>query len=355
MSPSRTQLFILLLASILVPAVGCGGASTSTTPADEISPFAASLAPSQWKDGEWVFTHLRVTYHVWDDVGGAWVERAVKTGPGTLTMSAGGVGGWAEVVSLYDGVTEHTTHGHWQDGFAAGDTLVISGHIDGTTVGLIGTVPSGTELRMMTAPYDAYVEHDAAGRWTWGEYFEGVGGISLPGTYGGSATVSHVTWMGAAAGGPPPPVPVSFGSEPSVYMDGSYAGRGSTWMTHYDDLADDYEDRRINYDIELTITGDAVEGTVTITDLDGLSDFEGYLVGNAIPMKGAIVGSYIFLEASDPQNPGFSWRLVWSMSRYRSPVPESPGSVSEIYCRYGVHTRTATRFGGECYADLARQ
>ncbi len=352
----KNKVVVLCLAAVLLPAVGCGGAGTSNTPDGEISPFAASLAPSQWKGGDWTFEKIEIAYYAWD--GLAWIKRFVVTGMGTLTIDGGGVGGATSVASVNDGAAQHTAPGYTLDGVTVGDALTLSGHVDGTTVSLMLTGPGGYELRLACAPYDGSVTDDAAGAWVSAFSFEGVGGLSTPDTYGATDSfVSEVLWIGPATSNPQA-VPVSFGNAPSIYMDGAYSGDGGTNMAYYDTARSDWSNEEIGYDIELTFTGETVEGTITFDSLNvgDRSDFEGYVTGDTIPVKGRIVGSIVFLEACDASHPEFDWRLIWAPGWLHTQTPVAPpGSVREFYAQYGVHTQTDEHYGGQCWCDMDRQ
>lgn len=363
MTSLRNAFFVLLLATALIPLVGCGGAGgtgvdldggpAGPPPGDGVPPFAASLAPSQWQDGDWAFDEIRVYYHVWDGASMRWSERYVATGAGTLTLNGGGISGQATIEQLHDGITEYQMPSDALDGFAVGDALTVAGHVDGTTVGLVCKAPDGSELRLLCAPYDGDVTEDATGRWDSARYFDGVGGISTPGTFGGADSYVYNVKRTGPASSSPLPVPVSFGNKPSVYMDGYYTGYGGANVTYWDPQFGRYTSPEVSYDLALTFAGNEVVGTATF-DTVHVPDLDGYVGGDAVSVQGTIVGDYVFLEVFDPLNPDFSMRLAWCSHRKQGPS-DAPGAISRLWCDYGAQSSTPTVHGGHSFCRIERQ
>jgi hypothetical protein len=215
------------------------------------------------------------------------------------------------------------------------------------------TAASGMTVRLVGAPYDGEVSEGAGGKFDYSGYWDGIGEVSVPGSRSGSdCYVSGPTLDGPASSNPPA-VAVPLGSGASDYLPGNYVGTGTTYMT-YDDGGYGYES--VTYDLDITIAGNTVTGTLTLTALEDLPDLEGYGVTDVLQVNGTIVGDVIYVECTVPGNPGFSWRHIWGGNDLENWNPqEGPGMFTMIQTSYGVTYRTPGTLGGENDIDLTRQ
>ena len=345
--------FLIILSATLT-LTGCGGSSPSispTAPEPSTAPpaaadFASTLAPSKWQDGDWQFDWITFRYFVKDPQTRAWRERLIHTGGGTLTLSGNGLSGVTQIESVEDGGVPSSMPGGTLDGFTIGDPLTLVGHVDGTTVAIEAIAPNGQELRLIGAPYDGYVTDGTRGTWRSADYFEGLGEISVPGTYGGSGSYVSLPRLVDAPSSEPDAAPVALGKGAVLYKEGAWTGRSSSSIVHFRNGSYTYE--VVRCDVALTIDGPSVSGTATLTSIGKFPSFEGYAVGAVFELQGGILGDVIYVELSDPQNPSFRWRQVWGGSRVLGASgTEDPGEVTTLDCRHGVTYRTPNTLGGQ--------
>jgi len=341
---------ITLISCLAFLLSACGSDSDNNEPS-----FASTLETSVYKDGVWDFSSITIKYYVYDADNSTWAERTLKTNSGSLDILENGLAGTTSILKIMDGVSALETVGDSLDGFTVGETLTIQGFIDGTTTGLVMTSETGMTASLIAAPYDGDVVENAEGKWIELGYWDGVGAVSVKGSISGSDSyVGSPTFNDAQASSVTPlAAEVPMGSGDSIYVDGTYAGSGYTYMT-YNDNGWGYES--VEYDISVTTSGNTLTGTMTLTDLDDMPDIEGYGVGDTFEIKGTIKGSIIYITCTDSDNSDFIWKHIWGSSYLNNrPQVELAGDFTSIEAYYGVTYRTSNTFGGESEFQLDLQ
>lgn len=354
----KVLLKLTLLACLSILLSACG--SDSDTPN-----FEATLEPSVYKNGVWDFTGITVYYNVYDPDSATWLERTLRTNASTLTLLDNALEGTTTINYMRGPEGNISTPGASIDGFVVGETLDIKGHIDGSTMGLIMTSESGLTASLIGAPYDGGITENESKQWIGLDYWDGVGTVSIEGSVpGDDSYVGAPTYNDSIASTIiPRVVEVPLGSGDSIYVNGHYAGEGSTYMAFFDETLFDetlqtvvpgWRYSSIDYDLNVTVSGNTVSGTMTLTRLGDHPDLDGYGVNDVFEVNGTISGAVVYLTCTDASNPSFSWRHILGSADI-SGEPELPGEFTNIEAYYGVTYRTENTFGGENYIDLNLQ
>ena len=351
----KILLKLTLLACLSILLSACGSDSDSDTPS-----FESTLEPSVYKNGVWDFTSITVYYNVYDPDSSTWTERTLKTEASTLTLLDNALEGTATIGYIRGPEGNITTPGASLDGFIVGETLSIKGHIDGSTMALVMTSQSGMTASLIGAPYDGGITENDSKQWVHLNYWDGVGTVSVEGSVpGDDSYVGAPTYNDSIASTIiPSVVEVPLGSGDSIYVNGNYAGAGETYMAFFDELLEvdspGWRYSTIYYDLNVTVAGNTVSGTMTLTGLGDHPNLEGYGVGDVFDVNGTISGPVVYITCTNANNPSFSWRHIWGNADI-SGEPERPGELTNIEAYYGVTYRTENTFGGENYVDLNLQ
>jgi len=347
------KLTFLACLSILLSA--CGSDSNRDTPS-----FESTLEPSVYKNGVWDFTSITVYYNVYDPDSSTWTERTLKTEASTLTLLDNALEGTTTIGYIRGPEGNITTPGASIDGFIVGETLSIKGHIDGSTMALVMTSQSGMTASLIGAPYDGGITENDSKQWIHLNYWDGVGTVSVEGSVpGDDSYVGAPTYNDSIASTIiPSAVEVPLGSGDSIYVNGNYAGTGETYMAFFDELLEvdspGWRYSTIYYDLNVTVAGNTVSGTMTLTGLGDHPNLEGYGVGDVFDVNGTISGPVVYITGTNASNPSFSWRQIWGNTEISTP-PERPDEFTNIEAYYGVTYRTENTFGGENYVYLSLQ
>ena len=344
---SFSKLFLLSCLSILLSACGSDSENGMDGPS-----FDSTLEPSVYRNGEWNYSYISIEFYLYNSDNSTWESTVINTNPGTLTLLDNGVEGITTIKSL----NRDSTADYALNGFVVGETLNIKGHIDGTTLALTMTSESGLTASLIGSAYDGDGITKYGDLWISLDYWYGVSDVSIEGaTPGYDSYVDTIEFDSSVESTIIPlATEVNLGSGDSIYTNGSYIGDGSTYMTIFDN-GSSYS--TIEYDLTLTVSGNSLSGTMTLTDLDTFSDFEGYEVGDVFEVTGDIQGAVIYVTCKDPSNPDFEWKHIWGNRDISgvNPRQEALGEFTIIESEYGVTYRTPGTFGGENEVDLALQ
>ena len=341
---SFTKLFLLSCLSILLSACG----SDTDAPS-----FESTLEPSVYRNGEWNFSSIGIEYYLYNSDDSSWENTIISTDTGTLTILDNAVVGSTTI----DGINRNSTIGDTVDGFVIGETLTIEGHIDGTTMAVVMTSETnGLTINFIGSAYDGDGITKYGDKWITLDYWYGLSDVSIEGAIPGDDTYFDTIAFDSSIESTviPAAVEVSLGSGDSAYVDGTYTGDGSTYMTIFDN-GSGYTS--VRYDLDLTVSENSLTGTMALTSLGDLVDFEGYEVGDVFEVTGEIKGAIVYATCSDPVNPDFEWRHIWGNRSLSGPTPlsEALGDITKIESNYGVTYRTPGTFGGENSIDVSLQ
>ena len=341
---SFTKLFLLSCLSILLSACG----SDSDGPS-----FESTLEPSVYRNGEWNYSYINIEYLLYNSDDSVWEDTSIETDSGTLTILDNAVEGTTTIARI----DRNSTVGDIVDGFVIGETLTIKGNIDGTTMALVMTSETnGLTINFIGSVYDGDGITKYGDKWISLDYWYGLSDVSIEGSIPGDDNYVDTIAFDSSKDSSviPSAIEVSLGSGDSAYVDGNYTGDGSTYMTYFDN-GSSYSD--IDYDLNLTVSGNSLSGTMTLTGLDAFSDLEGYVVGDEFEVTGEIKGAIVYITCTDPDNPDFEWRHIWGNRSLGGPAPlsETLGNITEIEANYGVTYRTPGTFGGENYVSVVLQ
>jgi hypothetical protein len=346
----KTLLKLTLLTCLSILLSACGSDIDSDSDNDSNTPsFESTLEPSVYKNGVWDLSNITIYYNIYEPESAIWIERTLKTDASTLTILDNALEGTTTILSMEDSAETITTPGASIDGFIVGETLSIKGHIDGSTMALVMTSESGMTASLIGAPYDGGITENDSKQWVALDYWDGVGAVSIEGSVpGNDSYVESPTYNDAIPSTLiPSAIEVPLGSGDSIYVNGNYAGGGGTYMAIFDEMTG-WGYSSIDYDLNVTVSGNTISGTMTLTDLGEYPDLEGYGVNDVFEVNGTITGPVVYITCTNASNPSFSWRHIWGASEI-SGQSELIGEFTEIKAYYGVTYRTENTFGGENY------
>ncbi len=334
------KMWISLLLLLALPAgfglAGCGGGGGGS-------------APDGFADGDWVASEMygNSIYN-----NGSNTYDFVRFDQIEFTLFDNAIEGTAVVNEVdADGVIANA-NGQSAGGWTVGESVSIFGSLRGTEVMIIAENGGGAEFQIIAAPFDGDLRTSSGGReLVAAETLSGAAQTNGSGHQPGDDSYIEDLELIGGFSRSPLPQRVTLGSGNSVYRDGAWTGSTDCFETRRGSAtAAGSSDSIIEFDLDLTFSGNTVSGMATLTGIDTEPDWNGFQPGDTFTITGEIRGTYIemFLASGS-----FTKRIDAVRTPNRPPGTAPLGDETSLDSEYPPSSDTSDFYAAACEVDIA--